>query len=197
MSLRSPGTLALLVALTALQRLLELARSRANLRALSSTSRAADSRANWAALVGLQVLWLAGAALEPVLRARVAPAPLFWGGLLLFALGEALRLWCMRTLGPAWNARARVDPGLGVVTSGPYRWIRHPNYLGVLLELLGLLLAGGAWVALALLVPSHLVVLHRRMRGEDALLAALPGYAQAMAGKGALLPRFSRLRGAR
>jgi methyltransferase len=184
----------LLVLLAVLQRLLELLRSRANQRTLSEASRSADSRANWIALVLLQALWLGGAALEPFLRGGVAPAPLYWTGLGLFLAGEGLRLWCMRSLGTWWNVRARVDPRLRVVSTGPYRWIRHPNYLGVLLELCGLPLAGGAWITLLLLAPAHALVLRRRMRGEDELLFALPGYAQAMGGKGALWPRTSLLR---
>lgn len=180
------------VALTALQRLLELVHSRRNLTLLSGAAQAADSSGNWSALVVLQVLWLGAAALEPGLRGGVAPPPLFALGLALFVAGEALRCWCILALGSWWNARARVDPGLRVVSHGPYRWIRHPNYLGVLLELVGLPLAGGAWWTLALLVPPHVLVLWRRIRGEDRLLFALPGYAAAMGGKGALVPRLAR-----
>jgi methyltransferase len=182
----------LLVGLTALQRAFELRHSRRNLARLGPESRPADSRANWCALVVLQVLWLLGCAVEPLARGALARAPLLWTGLGLFAGGAALRLWCIHALGLRWNARARVDPALGVVTRGPYRWIRHPNYLGVLLELFGLSLAGNArWTAF-LLVPPHLLVLHRRMRGEDVLLSALPGYGRSMGHKGALLPRIPR-----
>lgn len=182
----------LMVGATALQRLAELVLSRRNLALLSSASRAADSSANWVALVALQTLWLAACALEPAWRGSTAGKPLFAAGLALFVLGAGLRLWCILSLGSWWNARARVDPGLCVVTSGPYRFVRHPNYAGVLLELVGLPLAGAAWWALALLAPPHLLVLWQRMRGEDRLLFALPGYAQAMGTKGALLPRLAR-----
>jgi len=181
-----------LVALAAAQRLAELVLSRRNVARLSQAARPADPSGNWVALVSLQVLWLAGCALEPGLRGGVGAPWAFWSGLAAFAAGEALRTWCIRTLGVAWNARARVDPQLCVVSHGPYRWIRHPNYLGVLLEFVGLALAGGALWTLALLALPHLVVLRRRMRGEDALLFALPGYAEAMGAKGALVPRLAR-----
>lgn len=190
MNPRSLLVFEIVVALTALQRGLELLLSRRNLGKLSPASRPADSRANWSTLVVLQVLWLAGCALEPAVRGRVPSAPLFWTGAALFLAGEALRTWCILTLGTWWNARARVDPGLAVVSTGPYRWIRHPNYLGVLLEAVGLPLAGGAWWTLVLLVPPTWFVLRRRIRGEDGLLFALPGYAAAMRGKGALVPRL-------
>ncbi len=181
-----------LVALTALQRLLELVHSRRNLSKLSDAARPADSSRNWSVLVGLQVLWLVGCGLEPALRGTLPAAPLFWTGCALFLAGEGLRVWCILSLGAWWNARARVDPDLCVVSHGPYRWIRHPNYLGVLLELVGLPLAGGAWWTLALLALPHVLVFRQRIRGEDALLFALPGYSAAMAGKGALVPRLSR-----
>jgi methyltransferase len=182
----------LMVGVTMLQRLAELVLSRRNLAQLSSASRPADPASNWVALIVLQVLWLAGCALEPAWRGAPAPMPLFGVGLTLFALGAGLRVWCILTLGSWWNARAKVDPGLHVVTSGPYRFVRHPNYAGVLLELIGLPLAGAAWWTLALLAPPHLLVLWRRMRGEDELLFDLPGYAEAMGAKGALLPRLAR-----
>ena len=192
MELRTLPVLEAVVALTALQRLLELAYSRRNLRRLSSAARPADSSANWRALVVLQSAWLAGCALEPAVRGSLPAAPVFGAGLALFLAGEALRTWCILALGASWNARARVDPGLRVVSSGPYRFVRHPNYLGVLLELVGLALAGGAWWTLAFSLPLQLVVFRKRMRGEDALLFALPGYAEVMGAKGALIPRLFR-----
>jgi methyltransferase len=190
MSLRMLAFFECLVGLTALQRLLELRYSNANLRRLSPAARPADSSANWSALVALQSLWLGGCALEPALRGTLPGATCFWTGLVLFLAGEGLRTWCILTLGARWNARARVAPDLRIASRGPYRWVRHPNYLGVLLELVGLPLAGGAWWTLALSAPLQLAVLLRRIRGEDALLFALPGYAEAMGRKGALLPRW-------
>jgi methyltransferase len=192
MSPRAPSFLLALVVLTALQRLLELQRSRRNLASSADAGRAADSPANFGALVVLQALWLAGCALEPVLLGEPPGAASFWTGLALFLAGATLRVWCIASLGQRWNARARVAPDLTVVSAGPYRWIRHPNYLGVLLELVGLPLAGEAFWTLALIAPPHGIVLARRIRGEDALLFALPGYAEAMGGKGALLPRLGR-----
>ena len=115
------GAFELIVALTAIQRLAELVHSRRNLARLAPGSTNADSRANFSMLVVLQTLWLAGSAFEPARRGDTAAWTWFVLGLVLFALGQALRVWCIVTLGRWWNARARIDPALEVVTSGPYR----------------------------------------------------------------------------
>jgi methyltransferase len=182
----------LMLGLTAVQRLAELGLSRHNLAQLSPAARTADSPVNWGALVVLQVAWLSGSAIEPAWRGSTALMPLFAVGLGLFALGAVLRVWCILSLGGGWNARARVDPGLRIVSCGPYRFVRHPNYAGVLLELIGLPLAGAAWWTLLCVAPPHIFVLWRRIRGEDALLFGLPGYSELMGTKGALLPRLVR-----
>jgi methyltransferase len=176
------------------QRLLELRRSSTHLRARGEHGSRADSVGNWRLLVLGQTAWLLGSAAEPLLRARSPRWGFLAAGLVILGAGEALRLLCIRELGREWNARAVVAPDLAVVTSGPYRWIRHPNYLGVLLELVGLCLAAEAWLTLLATGPLHVLVLRRRMRGEDALLERIPGYREAMGAKGALLPRFGRRR---
>jgi len=182
------------IAGVALQRLAELLRSQRNLAARATPGERADPSGNWILLVAAQTTWLLGTGVELVLRDRPPAWPFVLAGLALFLAGEALRLWCMRVLGVEWNARAAVHPELRVVASGPYRWIRHPNYLGVLLEFLGLGLAAEAWITLLATGPLHAVVLRRRMKGEDALLARIQGYRELMGGKGALLPRFSSRR---
>ncbi len=193
MDARTPIVLGVAV-LAGVQRLFELWTSKTHLARRSGRGTSADPAGNWALLVLAQAGWLAGTAIELLLRGRPAPAPFFWTGLALFALGDLLRQWCMRRLGLEWNARAVVSDELRVVTTGPYRWMRHPNYLGVLLELVGLCVAAGAWITLLLAGAAQALMLARRMQREDELLFALPGYAEAMGGKGALLPRFTRRR---
>ena len=72
--------------------------------------------------------------------------------MLVLAVGsQALRWWCIRTLGPQWNTRVIVVPGLPLVDAGPYRWFAHPNYVAVVVEGFALPLAGSAWVTAAVL----------------------------------------------
>ncbi|MBO0685742.1 MAG: hypothetical protein J2P45_21510, partial [Candidatus Dormibacteraeota bacterium] len=100
----------------------------------------------------------------------------------------ALRWWCIETLGEAWNVRALVPAGLRPVTSGPYRFVRHPNYVAVALEFLALPLAGGAWASALVLSALHGLVLWDRVRDEERLLASIPGYEEAFRGRARFIP---------
>lgn len=62
-------------------------------------------------------------------------------GATIFTMAKALKYWAMASLGPRWTFRVMVLPGAPLVTSGPYRWIRHPNYVAVAGELVGAALA--------------------------------------------------------
>ena len=59
-------------------------------------------------------------------------------GLVVFVVAKALKLWAIRSLGERWTFRVFVLPGSRLVTDGPYRWVRHPNYIAVVGELVGL-----------------------------------------------------------
>ena len=77
-------------------------------------------------------------------------APLAVAALLLFALATLLRWWVIRTLGIHWNTEVVDSASLGVISAGPFRWIRHPNYLGVFVELIALPLIHTAWITAAI-----------------------------------------------
>jgi methyltransferase len=113
-------------------------------------------------------------------------APLAWVAVL--AAATLLRRWSIRTLGASWNARAVVPSNLRPVVDGPYRLIRHPNYVAVILEFLALPLAGGAWLSALGLSALNGLVLFDRIREEERLLAAIPGYEQALGGKARFIP---------
>src|SRR4029077_16175001 len=126
-----------LVALVGAQRVRELALSRRHERATGGVQAAARSYPLMvAAHVALFVLPLAEVA---TLRRRPR-APLVWVGVLGLATG--LRWWSIRTLGESWTGGAVVPADLRPATAGPYRFVRHPNYLAVALEFLALPLAG-------------------------------------------------------
>jgi methyltransferase len=180
----------LLGGLFAAERLVELALTRRNVRRLRpEILETADTRAEYTGMVALHVAFLVLPLVEVALRGARGPAALAWtaGGVL--AAAQALRYWSIASLGPLWNARAAIDPARGFTTRGPYRYLRHPNYLAVALEFLAFPLVGGAWLSWIALNVGNAVVLSGRIRREEALLARIPGYREAMSGKGALLPR--------
>lgn len=83
---------------------------------------------------------------------------------------QALRWWCIRTLGPQWNTRVIVVPGLPLVTGGPYRLMRHPNYVAVVAEGIALPLVHGSWVTALVFTVLNAWLLTVRIRTEDAAL---------------------------
>lgn len=103
----------------------------------------------------------------------------------LVALGCA-RIWTLKTLGEMWNVRI-VAPS-AVVVSGPYRYIRHPNYAIVIAELVFLPLAHGCWITLVIVSTLNALVLWSRIGAEEKVLFSRPGYAEAMGNKQRFIP---------
>ena len=175
-------------------RLVELAVSRRHERRMAARGGAVVREPWYAAMVAVHAGTLVAAPLEGWLRARRRRTPpmalraLGVGGL---ALATALRIWTLRTLGDAWSTRVTHFAGGGrrVVVGGPYRFIRHPNYLAVILELASLPLAGGA-VATALAATAlNALVLSRRIPLEERELAADPAWRAALLPRPRLVPR--------
>jgi protein-S-isoprenylcysteine O-methyltransferase Ste14 len=98
-------------------------------------------------------------------------------GIVVILAGAALRLWAIVTLGRWFTYDVRVTEGQPVVTTGPYRWLRHPSYTGILLLLLGMGLAFGNWLAILCLVVLSGIGLVLRIRVEEAALQASFGAA--------------------
>ena len=91
-------------------------------------------------------------------------------GLIVFAAGKLVKYWAIYTLGPRWTFRVLVPPGSGRTLAGPYRFMRHPNYLGVLGELAGFALLSGAYWTGAASVAAFAVLLRARIRVEERAL---------------------------
>jgi methyltransferase len=94
--------------------------------------------------------------------------------------------WAVRTLGDRWSTRVIVVPGSKPVTGGPYRFLRHPNYLAVVLELACLPLAWGMWRLALIFTLGNAVILAFRIRDEERALG--PVWEQAFEGKGRFIP---------
>ena len=117
--------------------------------------------------------WLAGWIIEAVLRgARLSRFWYLWLG--LFVAAQGLRYWCIASLGRFWNTRILVIPGAQAVRRGPYRFLAHPNYLAVAVELLSVPLIFGAWLtAVAASTFNAALLLGLRIPAEEKALRLL------------------------
>jgi methyltransferase len=178
--MRLPGWYLVLLVAVGAERLRELAVSRAHERTTVGESAAPGTYPLMvAAHVGLVTLPL----LEVAGRSPRGPR---WRWMAVLAGATALRIWSIRSLGASWNVRAVVPPDVRPVRSGPYRYIRHPNYLAVILEFAAVPLVAGATLSAGVLSAINAVVLYDRVRAEEALLNQSPAYRQAFARR----PRF-------
>jgi methyltransferase len=95
-----------------------------------------------------------------------------WPLIALFVLLQLARLWVLATLGRRWTTRIIVTPGMPLVAGGPFRFVRHPNYVVVVLEIAVLPLAFGLWELALIFSLLNAVVLAIRIRAEEKALAA-------------------------
>jgi methyltransferase len=186
----SVGAYLVLLAAVGLARLLELRLSRRHQRALEARGARRASEPGFALMVALHTGVLVACAAEVLLLHRPFTRALGVTALVAFGLANALRWWVIATLGPHWNVQVVGSLELGVVTTGPYRWIRHPNYVAVFVELAALPLIHGAWLTALAGTALHALVLRRRLALEEPVLAADRAYRDAMGGKPRFVPRL-------
>ena len=180
-----------------LQRILELAYSRRNQRRIEARAgrvpQAAAPLFRWIVLANLGLFTVP--ILEQVVRrGRVSRLASSIGWLASLA-ALALRLSVVWSLRDSWTVRALVPPDQPVIERGPYRFIRHPNYLALGLEFAGLPLIGGAYWSAFGLSALNAVLLAGRIKAEESLLDSVPGYRERMGWKGRFLPRSRALKG--
>ncbi|MCX4457978.1 isoprenylcysteine carboxyl methyltransferase family protein [Streptomyces sp. NBC_01728] len=162
----------LLVAAVAAERVGELVVARRNERWSSARGAIVTGQGHYPAMVALHTGLLVGCPAEVWLADRPFVPALAWPMLAVLAGAQALRWWCIWTLGPRWNTRVIVLPGLPLVTSGPYRLLRHPNYVAVVAEGAALPLVHTAWVTAAVFTVLNAALLTVRIRCENRALAA-------------------------
>ncbi|HEY4574358.1 MAG TPA: isoprenylcysteine carboxylmethyltransferase family protein, partial [Thermoanaerobaculia bacterium] len=124
-------------------------------------------------------VWLFG---RPFLPALGIPM------LLLVVLATGLRYWVISTLDGRWTTRIVVLPGASPITGGPYRFLRHPNYLAVITEMLALPLAHTAWLTAIVFSVLNGLILRVRIRAEEEALARMTDYGTVFASRPRLMP---------
>lgn len=163
----------LLIALTAVERLVEVRVSLRNAAWSMAQGGREYGREHYPFMVVLHTGFLLACVAEVWLLQRPF-LPLLGGPMLAVAVGcQVLRWWCIRTLGPRWNTRVIIVPGLPRVTGGPYRWLNHPNYVAVVTEGVALPLVHTAWLTALTFTVLNALLLRTRIRVENEALALL------------------------
>ena len=155
-----------IIALVILQRAGELVLANRNTQKLKARGGVEIGAGHYRFIVLLHMAWLMA-----VLWLIPSPVVIYWGWILVFLLLQAMRVWVIASLGPYWTTRIISLPDVPLVKGGPYRYVRHPNYLVVAGEILALPMAfGEIWVAIGFSIVNA-AMLYWRIREEDACLA--------------------------
>jgi methyltransferase len=168
----SVGLLLVGVGLVAMQRLLELLYSRRNERKLRARGAVERGRGHYPVMVAVHTLWLVSTLVEGLQRGPDIPA--WWPvPLAAFLLVQPLRYWVILSLGMNWNTRVLVIPGGKLVRRGPYRYLPHPNYVVVAVEVLTFPLIFGAWITAIVFSLLNAALLYVRIKAENRALREL------------------------
>jgi len=177
-----------LLAAVGLLRLVELRVSRRNFDRMLAGGAVPVPEPHFKWIVVIHTGVLIGAALEVIFLKR----PLIpWLAATMFALfiaSNLLRLWVVVSLGRLWSVNVMDSSRIGIVTSGPFRFVRHPNYTGVVLEVISLPLIYTAWITAVAAALGYGYALSRRVPAEEKALMANAAYREAMEHKARFVP---------
>lgn len=177
---------AALAAAVGVDRLIAVGTSRRNQRRLDSSGAKKIHDPSFTGLALLHVAYLVAAPLEVSWFARPFLPWLGVPALAALIAATVLRFWAVRTLADHWNLSVVASQGLGPVTTGPYRWIRHPNYVAIIVEVAALPLVHTAWLTALVATLLQIPLLVRRIAVEERVLMSDPDYRKQMGHK----PRF-------
>ena len=163
-----------LVVLVGLERLAELVVSKRHAAWAFSRGGVERGQSHYPLMVVLHTGLLVGAVVEVWVADRPFLPAVGWSMLAVVVLSQALRWWCIATLGNQWSTRVIVVPGVALVRRGPYRWLSHPNYVAVAVEGAALPLVHTAWVtAVAFTVLNAVLLLGFRIPTEERALRSV------------------------
>jgi methyltransferase len=172
------------IGLTVVERLYELVLSRRNANKALAQGGTETGQGHYRVMTLLHTAFLFACVGEVLWLQRPFPGVVGWLALAGALGAQLLRYWAITTLGERWNTRIVFIPGAPPVTGGPYRYVRHPNYIAVITELVCIPLIHGAWLTAVVFSLANALLLYVRIRAEEAALGA--AYQQAFADR----PRF-------
>lgn len=166
---------AMVMIFVVLQRLVELIIAKKNADYAKSLGGYELGKKQYPWLVLMHGAFLCSLVIETILRRNYLffPVPIFFS---VFLLAQILRIWVLFSLGKMWNTRIVIIPGSAPVTWGPYRYMRHPNYLVVILEIVTLPLAFGAVYTAMIFSIINIILLMMRIRVEEEGLNEIPAF---------------------
>lgn len=179
-----------LVVMVALQRLSELLLSGRNERQLKSIGAIEVESGHFIYMKIIHSLWLVACLVEAYLRLTPPPAWIASVFLLIFIAGQAMRLMAIKKLGIRWSVKIMVLPNHTPVNDGIFKYIRHPNYLGVILEIFALPLIYGSWITALVFSLLNALILKVRIKKEESALSEFSFYQEHFAHKNRFIPHL-------
>jgi methyltransferase len=177
----------LLTALSA-ERIIELIISARNARWAFARGAKESGAGHYPAMVAFHTLFIVSCFVEAKNFRHQFPASVGWVALGGALFAQGLRYWAVATLGRRWNTRVIVLPDSAPVTSGPYRFIRHPNYLAIVLEMICVPMVYGCWRTAIVFSAGNILMLRVRIRAEELALGA--SYQKKFSSIPRLMPRI-------
>jgi len=163
----------LLIAIVAIERLWELGVSSRHLRALTARGAIEVGAGHYPWMVILHAAFLVSCLAEVWVLNRPWLPSVAVLAVVILGVVLALRWWTLATLGERWTTRVLVVPGEELVSTGPYRWLRHPNYLVVVMEIAAIPMIHGAWLTASVFSIANLFLLRERIRVEEGALSRI------------------------
>jgi methyltransferase len=179
--------LAMLVALGA-ERIAELIISARNARWAFAHGATESGTGHYPAMAAFHTLFILACGAEAIFFGRAFPAVVGWIALGGALCAQGLRYWAVATLGPRWNTRVIVLPNDAPVTSGPYRFMRHPNYLAIVIEMICVPMIYGCWRTVIVFSAGNAIMLRVRIKSEESALGA--PYQKTFSSVPRLIPRL-------
>ena len=162
-----------LVVLVGFERVAELAVSLRNAKWSFAHGGVEFGKGHYPFMVVLHTGLLAGCAVEAIVSGRPFDPKVGWAALVIVLMMQGLRWWCISVLGHQWNTRVIVVPGLSRITGGPYRFLRHPNYVAVIGEGIALPLVHSAYITAIVFTLLNAPLLAVRIRTEETALGTV------------------------